>query len=334
VEPGKKVEIVKNWREFEQLVEQIKRLKIPDARIASPDKPLDTDTDVPREVDVGIHIPRETGEIFIAVECRDRAAIQDVTWVEQLITKKQSIQADILIAVTSSDFTESARKKASIHGIQLRLVRDFRPDEILEWAEATYVTISYVGLSAITNVVLFCEGKRVFNEQLDQYPYCLDGIQGNVSFQEFLRLIWDDNILIRIGESMTNYGDRQAFGVTLNSKKSMFIRKPFKRRIRSVFLEGIAARFIDRYPVSQAFSYESRLIDNADVLVEGYGYNVEGSEALRLLVESETKNATLDINWHQLKFRSDCMKDVITDIILSCKEPTILKSFRFVGAQS
>jgi hypothetical protein len=322
---------VTDWREFEQLVEQIKKLKIPNAWIVSPDKPVDTDTDVPRDVDVGIHIPRETGEIFIAVECRNRAAIQDVTWVEQLITKKRSIQADILIAVTSSDFTEPARKKASIHGIQLRRVRDFRPEEILEWAEATYVTIFYVGLSAVTNVALLCEGKRIFNEHLDRYPYCLDGVQGNVSFQEFLRLIWDDAILHRIGESMTKHGDRQAFAVTLNSKKSMFIKKPFKRRIRSVILEGIATRFIDRYPVSQAFSYESRLIDRADVLVEGYGYNVEGSEALRLLVESDTKNATLDINWHQLKFRSNCIKDVITDIILSCKEPTVLKSFRFVG---
>ena len=318
---------VKAGRSFEQLIESIKHLRLPNALIKSPERLRDVDTNTTREVDVGIHVPEEKGEIFIAVECRDRGDIEDITWVEQLIAKKRSIQANLIIAVTSSDFTRPAARKASVHGIQLRRVRDFQPEEILEWAEATYVTIAYICLDAITDAALCCEGTETIRENLDRYRYLLDGMDTGIPFEEFLSLIWTDDVLLETGHKIPNHGDSVRFHVRLDAAKDMYVEGSSRMKIQSVLLEGVAIRFIQRYPATRIFSYEDR-IQTKD-LAEGYRYRIQGSEAVQLLVESETKNATLEIDWKQLKHLDHCMRDVITDVVLAYREPVILKSYRF-----
>lgn len=75
-------------RNLELLVKRIKEHVSPDAKVLSPEFVPDRDTGQLREVDIGIHIPENGGSIFIAIECRDRGAIQAVEWIEQLISKK------------------------------------------------------------------------------------------------------------------------------------------------------------------------------------------------------------------------------------------------------
>lgn len=106
------------WREFEQLVARIER----DAdklgmMVISPDRIRCRITGRLREVDASIRA--RTGEL-ITIECRKRRGRQDVTWIEQLVTKRESIGADRTIAVSSSGFSVAAHVVARAHGIELK----------------------------------------------------------------------------------------------------------------------------------------------------------------------------------------------------------------------
>ena len=101
-----KLRSTRKGRELELLVKRIKEHRSPNATICSPEYVPDKDTGQPREVDVGIRVCRNNDSVFIAVECRDRVSVQTVEWIEQLICKKQSIGADVLVAVTSSRFSK------------------------------------------------------------------------------------------------------------------------------------------------------------------------------------------------------------------------------------
>jgi restriction endonuclease len=131
-------------RSLELLVARIKEHQLPDATVRSPDFVPDRDTGQRREVDVGIHVTRDGGSTFIAIECRNRKAVQHVEWVEQLICKKQSIGADVLIAVTSSRFYRPARVKALKHGVILARMTSKLPAEIVELAESFFITFLFV----------------------------------------------------------------------------------------------------------------------------------------------------------------------------------------------
>ncbi len=117
---------------------------MPEATVRSPDFVPDRDTGQSREVDVGIHVPRNGGSTFIAIECRDRKAVQNVEWVEQLICKKQSIGADVLVAITSSRFYRPARIKALKHGVILARMTSKLPEEIGELAKSFFITFQFV----------------------------------------------------------------------------------------------------------------------------------------------------------------------------------------------
>lgn len=85
-------EIYSIWdreKNLELLLEKISDLIIPGATIKSPEYVNDIDTGTLREVDVGIRLNTEKGSVFIAIECRDRGGVQDIQWIEQLISKNK-----------------------------------------------------------------------------------------------------------------------------------------------------------------------------------------------------------------------------------------------------
>ena len=124
------------WREFEKLVARIERALAPKgAVIKSPDRIRDIYTGSLREVDASIRYRVGTTPILITVECRKRDAIQDDTWMEQLVTKKHKIGAAKTIAVSSSGFTEPAIKTAHYYGIEIRKIEEITPNDICGWLE-------------------------------------------------------------------------------------------------------------------------------------------------------------------------------------------------------
>jgi hypothetical protein len=124
------------WRQFERMVAVIEHHLSPHgAVVKSPDRIKDLRTGQMREVDGSIRYTIGSIPILITLECRDRAATQDVTWIEQLATKKDAIGAACTVAVSSSDFSEPALQVAMLSGIQTRLLREIDDEAARTWAD-------------------------------------------------------------------------------------------------------------------------------------------------------------------------------------------------------
>jgi hypothetical protein len=119
------------WREFERLIARIESDAGPRGVIVkSPDRLRCKLTGRLREVDASIRTKVGTTEVLITIECRRRSKLQDVTWIEQLATKRSSIGADRTIAVSASGFSTEAQIAASHAGISLRKFSDITVAEI------------------------------------------------------------------------------------------------------------------------------------------------------------------------------------------------------------
>jgi hypothetical protein len=119
-------------RKFEELIAIIELHLAPSGGvIKSPDKIIDKITNQPREVDASIRYQIGSVPIVITIECRDRVAIQDSTWIELLVQKKEAIGANATIAVSSKAFTKPALVKAKTNGIETRVLREIT-DEAIE----------------------------------------------------------------------------------------------------------------------------------------------------------------------------------------------------------
>ncbi len=102
------------WREFERLIARIEADAGPHGvTVTSPDWLRCKLTGRMREVDASFRAKVGTTEILVTIECRRRGKTQDVTWIEQLATKKSSIGADRTIAVSASGFSAEAQIAAS-----------------------------------------------------------------------------------------------------------------------------------------------------------------------------------------------------------------------------
>jgi hypothetical protein len=126
---------MKAWREFEELVARIEKAASPSsAVVTSPDRiPELRNEETLREVDASIRYKIGTANILITIECRKRSRKADVTWIEQLATKKTKIGAAKTIAVSSEGFTELARVTARELGIEVRTLSEVTPEHIEGW---------------------------------------------------------------------------------------------------------------------------------------------------------------------------------------------------------
>ena len=120
-----------HWREFEQLVARIEADAGPRGMVVkSPDRIRCKHTGRFREVDATIRTRIGTVEMLITIECRRRSKVQDVTWLEQLATKRSSIGADRTIAVSHSGFSPEAETVAKRFGITLRRIADVQASDL------------------------------------------------------------------------------------------------------------------------------------------------------------------------------------------------------------
>jgi hypothetical protein len=123
----------KEWQEFEQLVARIEKDLCPKGAIVTVDEKIpDAVYGILRQVDVTIRYRVGSSNILIAIECRKRNTPQDISWIEQANTKKQSIKASEMILVSSNGFTEHAKQKADQLNISLRKISKIIPEKLLE----------------------------------------------------------------------------------------------------------------------------------------------------------------------------------------------------------
>lgn len=131
-------------RYFELLIKQLEEVILPiGAKITSPGFLKDKITNHPREVDILIEHNIGTSNIIIAIECRDRSSKQDTTWIEQIKTKIENLDVHKVIAVSSRDFSENAKKKANFFGIETRTFSEIDKESISDWCALEYITSQF-----------------------------------------------------------------------------------------------------------------------------------------------------------------------------------------------
>lgn len=106
-----------------------------------------------RQIDITI----KKENVFTIVECRIHNKPQDVKWIEELIGRKLSLEADKVIAVSASGFTFGAIKKAEKFGVFLRDVNSITDDEVKLWASKSKISL---GLFKYEDVEFYFVVKR------------------------------------------------------------------------------------------------------------------------------------------------------------------------------
>jgi hypothetical protein len=94
--------------------------------IQSPEHILGRNTGLGREIDVSLRTMIGSSEMLVIIECRDRQARQDVTWIEQVASKQEDVGANKAVAVCPGGFTKGARKLAEAKQIDLRMIANSR----------------------------------------------------------------------------------------------------------------------------------------------------------------------------------------------------------------
>ncbi|MEU8001507.1 hypothetical protein AB0B66_10140 [Catellatospora sp. NPDC049111] len=91
---------------------------------------------IKREVDVAVRGVVNGVESLMAFECRDRTRVEDIAWIEQLVTKKRHTRVDIIVAVSSRGFSAAASRVATAAGIRLRVLEEVSRADVYEWMGA------------------------------------------------------------------------------------------------------------------------------------------------------------------------------------------------------
>jgi len=103
-------------------------------RIPDPDNPGQG-----RQVDVLV----SKNDLKTLIECRLHKKPQDVKWIEELMGRRTSLEADTIVAVSSSGLTSGAIKKANKYGVILRDINQLIDEEITSWARSIAISLLY-----------------------------------------------------------------------------------------------------------------------------------------------------------------------------------------------
>lgn len=126
--------MVRKGRELEETVSLLHNiLSKNECEITSPDFLRDKITGQQREVDISIKLNVGSIPLIIIIECRDRQSKEDSMWIEQLATKCMNLNVQKVIAVSSNDFTQPAKKMAKHYGIETRTLNQIDCDDIKSW---------------------------------------------------------------------------------------------------------------------------------------------------------------------------------------------------------
>jgi hypothetical protein len=173
----------KRTNEFQQIVAYIYSQIVPaGGRVTESAFLREDGTGEPREVDVLIEHNVTGHDIKIAVECRDHARDQNVQWIDNLIGKFSRLRVNQIVAISSSPFSDAAKKKAAEHNIDAITVNEALTtdwvDRIERWKGMThsFTLMKIVTLDANGNELTFSEvtpdgGKATHRDQDSEYMY-------------------------------------------------------------------------------------------------------------------------------------------------------------------
>jgi hypothetical protein len=135
-------------RDLERLVERLERaLAGTTVTVTSPDHLVGRRSGTSREVDVSLRGQVGSVALLVIVECRDRNEPQDVSWIDELVGKRDDVAADKAIAVSGAGFSRAAEEAARQHGIALRTLEDVTDRDVLDWVRMSELHIVQHGFT-------------------------------------------------------------------------------------------------------------------------------------------------------------------------------------------
>lgn len=254
----KEKQSISKWREFEKLVALLEsHLTSKGAIIKSPDYIDDRITGEKREVDISIRYMVGSTPILVTIECRNRASMQDTTWIEQLAQKRDDIRASATIAVSSRGFTKPAIEKAKFYNIETRLLSEVSEDAIKEWAQKIEIVLGR-GRFLMGRLGLRYRGIPV-EQSPSLTPEIIAGYnQGDVEYK-FLRRNTTDK-MISIGDLLREHEGKLGKRLFDWPAEEITLQIPPYSEVETVMSSTFPSLFddipIDGEPVTKIFSVE------------------------------------------------------------------------------
>jgi hypothetical protein len=145
--------MTKESDDFEILVSKIHELlEGEDAEVTWNDKISDPDNPIQnRQIDITVR----KDNYFNIIECRLHKTKQDVKWIEELIGRRYSLEANNIIGVSSSGFTSGAIKKANRFGVKLYDLTELSEEDIKSWARHIKLSIFFYKYENFSVVLYF-----------------------------------------------------------------------------------------------------------------------------------------------------------------------------------
>lgn len=177
--------MTRKGRELEELVATLEKgLSGKGVIITSPDFIEDIVIEDKREVDVSLRFNVGSHDFLLVFECRDRKNTEDVTWIEQLATKRDDISVNKLIAVSSNGFSKNARKKAHAKNIELRTLTEIDPKEIFGWFQVTEMDVINLRWSLVRALIVKHESLNT--TQIDELKEFIKSLSGDFLYNKFI----------------------------------------------------------------------------------------------------------------------------------------------------
>jgi len=296
--------VPRKGRELEKLVATLEGiLSRKDVEIKSPDYIVGVNSGSRREIDVSLRTKVGSHEVLITLECRDRQKTDDVTWIEQLATKRADILASKTVAISSSGFSKGARRTAARLGIELRSVESITTESIADW----------IRMSTLTKVVNHAEllGVEIHQEKTKDWGHLkkfIDVLKANpdaviipflvhietgdaLSIAELLEAVINENS--QIFDGLAHEGDvkQQILRVIFTDyNRYKILTEDREIRIGHIFLKVNLWVSVSEEPISEITQYSK-------ITGEPIAQSVR--------FETEYKGKTIELTFHSLKGRDD-----------------------------
>lgn len=127
---------------LQDLVEVIEKLHLPEGFTVTTNRFVyDDEGDQIAELDIEIRGRVGSTDFAWLIECRDRPSqgAGPISWIEQLVTRRERLGFHKVTAVSSTGFAPGAAKFAEASGIELRGLREVTADSIIEWLGVTTI---------------------------------------------------------------------------------------------------------------------------------------------------------------------------------------------------
>jgi hypothetical protein len=151
-----------NGKRLEALVATVEEFFLPKGFSVTQNKKILSEDGLQlAELDILIEVCIGTASMSWLLECRDRpsAGPQGVDWIEQLSGRRGRFKLNKVTAVSTTGFTEGARRLAQDEAIDVREVREFSVDS-LEWVQLRFMTV-------LTRHINMTESKALVEKQCD-----------------------------------------------------------------------------------------------------------------------------------------------------------------------